>query len=206
MAMPDFVNELVVDKAGDGESPAGKGHRMMNSDRIDELADSDLRAQAYGLGVPDADTMSRESLLAVLRDTDGAMTRSEERLVASTQVYQTGRARLRKYVITEQVQITVEVRREELRIEREPLANGEQTLVEDPDVFGSPGRFDGRDGGMVYEVVLHEERPVISTEIVPVERVRLSTVVQTEQRTLSGQVRKEQIEVDIPGQTPSTLG
>ena len=77
--------------------------------------------------------------------------------------------------------------------------------MQDPDVFGFPGQFDGPDGGLVYEVILHEERPVISTEIVPVERVRLSTVVQTEQHTLSGQVRKEQIEIDIPGQTPSTL-
>ena len=178
----------------------------MNTDRLDELTEGDLRSRAHHLGMSDVDTMSRDQLLAALRDTDGAMTRSEERLVASTQVYQTGRARLRKYVITEQVQITVEVRREELRIEREPLADGEQTPVEDPDVFGSPGQFDGPDCGLIYEVILHEERPVISTEIVPVERVRLSTVVQTEQHTLSGQVRKEQIEVDIPGQTPSTLG
>ena len=206
MDMPDFVNELVVDKAGDGESSAGKGHRMVNAESNDDLTDSDLRSRANGLGVPDADTMSRDALLTILRDTDAAMTRSEERLVASTQVYQTGRARLRKYVITEQVQITVEVRREELRIDREPLADGEQAPVEDPDVFGIPGQFDGPDGGLVYEVILHEERPVISTEIVPVERVRLSTVVQTEQHTLSGQVRKEQIEVDVPGQTPSTLG
>jgi stress response protein YsnF len=138
-------------------------------------------------------------------DTGEAMTRSEERLVASTEVYETGRARLRKHVVTEQVQITVEVRREELRLEREPLAGADRALVEDPDVFGAPGDFDGPDGGVVFEVVLHEERPVITTEIVPVERVRLSTVVQTEAQTLSGQVRKERIEVDLPGRAPSTL-
>ena len=50
---------------------------------------------------------------------DEAMTRSEERLVASTEVYEAGRARLRKHVVTEDVQITVQVRREELRLERE---------------------------------------------------------------------------------------
>ncbi len=53
--------------------------------------------------------------------TDDAMTRSEQRLVAGTEVYETGRARLRKYVVTEDVQITVQVRREELRLEREPV-------------------------------------------------------------------------------------
>jgi stress response protein YsnF len=138
-------------------------------------------------------------------DTDDAMTRSEQRLVAGTEVYETGRARLRKYVVTEDVQITVQVRREELRIEREPIAGGEQQLVEDPDVFGTPEQFGGPDGGVIFEVVLHEERPVISTEIVPVERVRLSKLVQTEQHIVSGPIQKEQIEVELPGHAPATL-
>ena len=146
-----------------------------------------------------------EALTDGVRETDEAMTRSEERLVASTEVYETGRARLRKYVVTEQVQITVEVRREELRIEREPIADFEQTLVEDPDVFGTAEQFGGPDGGVIFEVILHEERPIITTEIVPVERVRVTKLVQTEQHIASGQVRKEQIDVDLPGRAPSTL-
>ena len=92
-----------------------------------------------------------------------------------------------------------------LRLEREQLADLEQIPVEDSDVFGAPGQFSGPDGGVIFEVVLHEERPVITTEIVPVERVRLATVVQTDQHTLSGQVRKEHIDVEIPGQEPTTL-
>jgi stress response protein YsnF len=142
---------------------------------------------------------------ATTDDTDDAMTRSEQRLVAGTEVYETGRARLRKYVVTEEVQITVQVRREELRIEREPIAAGEQQLVEDPDVFGTLEEFGGSDGGVIFEVVLHEERPVISTEIVPVERVRLSKLVQTEQHIAAGQILKEQIELELPGQPPTTL-
>jgi stress response protein YsnF len=136
---------------------------------------------------------------------DDAMTRSEQRLVAGTEVYETGRARLRKYVVTEDVQITVQVRREELRLEREPVRAGEQHLVEDPDVFGTLEEFGGPDGGVIFEVVLHEERPVVSTEIVPVERVRLSKIVQTEQHIATGQVQKEQIEVELPDQAPTTL-
>jgi stress response protein YsnF len=120
-------------------------------------------------------------------------------------VYETGRARLRKYVVTEDVQITVQVRREKLRVEHEPIRPNEQQLVEDPDVFGTLEEFGGPDGGIIYEVVLHEERPVISTEIVPVERVRLSKLVETEQHIASGQVLKEQIEVSVPGQQPTTL-
>ncbi|MFI5497074.1 YsnF/AvaK domain-containing protein [Actinoplanes sp. NPDC051859] len=136
---------------------------------------------------------------------DDAMTRSEERLVAGTQVYETGRARLRKYVVTEEVQITVQVRREELRIEREPIPEHQRGTVEDPDVFGLPGEFDGPDGGAIFEVTLHEERPVVTTEIVPVERVRLTKLVQHDQHVITGQVRKERINADLPRQHPETL-
>ena len=47
-----------------------------------------------------------------------------------------------------------------------------------------------------HEVVLHAERPVVDTEAVPVERVRLNTETVTDQETVTGQVRKENIEVD----------
>jgi stress response protein YsnF len=43
---------------------------------------------------------------------------------------------------------------------------------------------------------------MITTEIVPVERVRLVKVVQTEDHVIAGQVRKEKIEADLPGQAP----
>ncbi|WP_249998233.1 YsnF/AvaK domain-containing protein [Actinoplanes sp. M2I2] len=137
---------------------------------------------------------------------DDAMTRSEQRLVAGTEVFETGRARLRKYVVTEDVQITVQIRREELRLEREPIGDHLRTPVEDPDVFGTLEEFGGPDGGVIFEVVLHEERPVITTEIVPVERVRLAKLVQTEQHIATGDVLKERIEVDLPGRPPTTLG
>lgn len=135
-----------------------------------------------------------------------AMTRSEERLVASTEVYETGRARLRKYVITEDVQITIQVRREELRLEQEEIpATGQQTVA-DPDVFGPDEVFGGPDGGTIFEVTLHEERPVVTTEIVPVQRVRLTKLVTTDEHVVSGQVRKERIEADLPDQPPTTIG
>jgi stress response protein YsnF len=136
---------------------------------------------------------------------DGAMTRSEERLVVGTNVVEIGRARLRKHVVTEEVQITVLVRREELRLEREPLPAHEQFLVEDPDVFGTDEGFVTPDGGVIFEVTLHEERPVVTTEIVAVERVRLNKLVRTDQEIVSGEVRKERIDVEVPGQAPATV-
>jgi stress response protein YsnF len=138
-------------------------------------------------------------------DAGEAMTRSEERLVAGTEVYEAGRARLRKYVITEDVQITVRVRREELRLEQETLPTVSRGLVEDPDVFGPDEVYGGPDGGTVFEIVLHEERPVVTTEIIPVQRVRLTKLVHTDDHVVTGRVRRERIEVDQPGKPPTTL-
>lgn len=177
----------------------------MDTGHVRTMTIEQLRAHARSLGMDGAEDLSRDELLAVLTDTDDAMTRSEERLVVSTQLWETGRARLRKYVVTEEVQITVPIRREEIRLEREPIVEGSTPSVEDPDVFGAAEVFGGRDGGVIYEVTLHQERPVVSTEIVPVERVRLAKVVHTEEEIVSGEVRKERIDVDVPGRAPRTV-
>ncbi|HEY0812099.1 MAG TPA: PRC and DUF2382 domain-containing protein [Pseudonocardia sp.] len=118
--------------------------------------------------------------------TDRAMTRSEEQLNVGTETQEAGRARLRKHVVTENQQVTVPVSHEEVRIEREPITDA--------------NRGDAVDGPAIseeeHEVVLREERPVVNTEAVPVERVRLGTETVTEQETVRGEVRKEQIDVD----------
>jgi uncharacterized protein (TIGR02271 family) len=118
--------------------------------------------------------------------TDSAMTRSEERLVAGTRTEQSGTARLRKYVVTEQQSVTVPVTREEVRLEREPITDG--------------NAGDAMDGPAIseeeHELTLHAERPVVTTEAVPVERVKLSKETVTEQHTVGGEVRKEQIDFD----------
>ena len=44
--------------------------------------------------------------------------------------------------------------------------------------------------------MLHEERPVVEKEVVPKERVRLSTEEQTDEETISETLRKERIETD----------
>jgi uncharacterized protein (TIGR02271 family) len=118
--------------------------------------------------------------------TDDAMTRSEEELAVGTERRETGRARLRKWVETEQVQETVPVQREEVRIEREPItdANADRAL-DGPEISEEE-----------HEVVLHEEEPVIEKRTVPKERVRLEKDVHTGERTVSDEVRKERIETE----------
>ena len=120
--------------------------------------------------------------------TDNAMTRSEERLRVGTQTNESGRARLRKYVVTEQVSQTVPVRHEELRVEREPITDANRG-----DAMSGPALSEEE-----HEVVLHEEVPVVQKEAVPVERVRMDTGTVTEQETVSADVRKGQIELDDP--------
>ena len=51
---------------------------------------------------------------------DDAMTRSEEELHVGTRTRERGRAKLKKYVVTEHVTKTVPVQREEVRLEYEP--------------------------------------------------------------------------------------
>ncbi|HKG49768.1 MAG TPA: PRC and DUF2382 domain-containing protein [Actinomycetales bacterium] len=125
--------------------------------------------------------------------TDDAMTRSEERLNVGTEKVQTGRARLRKYVTTEQQTVTVPVSREEVRIEREPITEGNRdSALSGPDISEEE-----------HEVTLTEERPVVSKEAVPVERVRLDKETVTEQEQVSDEVRKEEIDVDGGTETTS---
>jgi uncharacterized protein (TIGR02271 family) len=120
--------------------------------------------------------------------TDDAMTRSEEQMHVGTERRETGRARLRKYVVTEEVQKTVPVRHEEVRIEREPVTDANRD-----DATAGPDISEAE-----HEVTLHAERPVVETTAEPVERVRLTTDERTEEETVTGKVRKEKIEADQP--------
>jgi uncharacterized protein (TIGR02271 family) len=118
------------------------------------------------------------------------MTVSAERLNVGTERREAGRARLRKYVVTENVTQTVPVQREEVRVEREPITEGNRDAA-----------MSGQDiSEDEHEVVLHEERPVAQKETVPVERVRLDTETVTEQQTVGEEVRKERVDVedDVP--------
>ncbi len=118
--------------------------------------------------------------------TDQAMTRSEEELRVGKTSTETGRARLRKYIVEEQVQTTVPVQREEVRIEREPITDANVG-----DAMDGPALSEEE-----HEVVLHAEQPVVEKDVVPKERVRLDKDVIQEQHQVSDTVRKEQIEAD----------
>jgi uncharacterized protein (TIGR02271 family) len=118
--------------------------------------------------------------------TDDAMTRSEEELRVGTRERESGRARLRKYVVTENVTRTVPVSHEEVTIEREPITDA--------------NRGDALDGPAIseeeHEVVLHADEVVVDKDVVAKERVALGTQTVTEDQEVTEQVRKEQIELE----------
>jgi uncharacterized protein (TIGR02271 family) len=123
--------------------------------------------------------------------TDDAMTRSEEELRVGTRQREAGRVRLRKYVVTEEVEKKVPVRREKVRIEREPITDDNvDQAVEGPEISDEE-----------HEVVLHEKEAVVEKRVVPKERVRLDKEVEQGEQQVSEEVRKEQIEAegDIDG-------
>jgi uncharacterized protein (TIGR02271 family) len=119
-------------------------------------------------------------------NTDDAMTLSEEELSVGTTEREAGRVRLRKYVVEEEVTKTVPVRREEVRLEREPITDA--------------NRGDALDGPAIseeeHEVVLHEEEAVAEKRAVPKERIRLEKDVTTEDEQVSETVRSEHVDVD----------
>lgn len=141
-------------------------------------------AGAGGFHAADAnDTVGRDTSGLAAYD---AMTRSEERLNVGTEKQATGRARLRKYITTENVTRTVPVQREEVRIEREPITEANRgAALSGPDLSDEE-----------HVVTLHEERPIIEKETVPVERVRLGKETVTDEVTVDEEIRKERIETD----------
>ena len=157
--------------SGETAVPRGTGGQDIDGDGVfDDVKDTAVGRDTSGL------------------TTDDAMTRSEERLDVGVARTETGRARLRKRIVTEQVSQTVPVTTERARVVSEPItdANRGQAL-DGPDLSEEE-----------HEVVLHADRPVVEKEVVPVERVRLDTETVTEQVQVSETVQKEQIELEPP--------
>lgn len=119
-------------------------------------------------------------------NTDDAMTRSEERLDVGTTSQEAGRARLRKYVTTEEETVTVPVRKERAVLETEPITDANRD-----EATSGPAISEEE-----HEVVLQEERAVVGKTAEPVERVKLGTETVTDEETVTEEVRKEHIEAE----------
>ncbi|MBF8185127.1 PRC and DUF2382 domain-containing protein [Nonomuraea sp. K274] len=124
----------------------------------------------------------------VADERDIEVTRSEEQLKIGKESKETGRVRLHKYVETETVHERVPLSHEEAVIEREPIREGEP--------------LGGADlGEEEWQLILHEERPVVGKETRPVERVHVYKKDVTREETVEGQIRKERVDIDQDGVT-----
>lgn len=151
--------------------------------------DMDYSDEDSGSGLPDTEQSSDFS--AQGHDTSGpttdnAMTRSEEEMRVGTEQRATGRARLHKFVVTEQQTVTVPVTHEEVRMVTEPITDANrEAATSGPDISEEE-----------HEVILHEEVPVVTMQTVAKERVQLGTETVTEEQQVSADVRKERIELE----------
>ncbi|MFF7256253.1 PRC and DUF2382 domain-containing protein [Streptomyces microflavus] len=162
---------------GTGTPPNAKATGAAGMAGTGKHRDTDMSATSRPLAGAGAGT-SRAADLGGKEE----MIRSEEQLHVGTEEYESGRARLHKYVVTEEVTRSVPVSHEEVRVVREPLRPGEKVT----------GTTDF--GEQDVEVTLHAERATVRKEAVPVERVRLETNKVTEQKEVSAEIRKEKID------------
>lgn len=143
----------------------------------------------FGLTGPAAEPTAPTTPVAAATgaEDEGEVTVSEEELVVDKRPAVTERVRLRKVIVEEEVTIAVTLRREELRIEREPV---------DPDTPVERANGDGQLVEGELEFVLLAEQPVVERRVVPVERIRVARDTVVEHERISGQVRKEHAEVE----------
>ncbi len=187
------------DKVKDAPQVAADGHLSAE----DEEALYRHYGVSYGSGETTETTTTTDTTATGVVGTDtrsapvdDAMTRSEEQVRVGVASQEAGRARLRKYVETENVTQTVPVRTERAVLQTEPVtdANNDRS-VDGPEITEAE-----------HEVVLHSERPIVEKTVEPVERVSLGTEEVVEEQTVSEEVRKERIvaEGDVDGTTGTT--
>lgn len=166
------------------ERRSGSGLPEGGTGQPDAAARTGTGTEAGG----DADTGGRSgnrfARAGASDENDEAMTRSEEEVRVGTAERERGRARLHKWVETEQVEETVPVKRETARVEREPITDENVD-----DAMGGPEISETE-----HEVTLHEEEPVVEKRAVPKERVRLEKDTETDEAHISETVRKERVE------------
>ncbi len=112
--------------------------------------------------------------------------REEELKVGKRQVT-TGGIRLRKIVRTETVQQPVELQREEIQVEHVPASE-----VTEREHEPAGKAFEGEE----IFIPLRREEAVVEKEVRTREEVRARKARETERQTVSGEVRKEEAEIE----------
>jgi stress response protein YsnF len=167
-----------------GEMQAGEtrsGEMQAGETRSGEMQAGETRSGEMQAG----ETRSGETQRGETQAGVEWLIRTEERVDVGTEMLESGRARLHKYVDVEPIEQAVHVFHEEYEVERVPISAEE--------------RVSGEIAEGEREIILHEQRPFLRKEAVPVERVRLVVKRVEEDRTLRDEIRKERIEIEPDG-------
>jgi uncharacterized protein (TIGR02271 family) len=151
---------------------AGAGMVMGDVDRESgEFREHDPAAE--GVAEPGGDLTDEDEL---------RVQRTEEELRAATRERQAGSVQVRKRVRTDQEQIEVPTRREELSVERVPVEEGEAT--------------EARIGEDEVRVPVTEEEVVVEKRPVAKEEVRIRKDVVEDTEVVEEDVRREEVDID----------
>ena len=133
------------------------------------------RAQGTSNGVADS---TRE-------EQDGAeLFLHREELQVRKKIVPAGQVTLRKNVTSEEVSRAIELREEDIRVERAP-ASGEESSTARANAFKPREIF----------IPLNQEVPTVEKQVELIEVIRAGKRIDTEQQTISGEVRSERVEV-----------
>jgi uncharacterized protein (TIGR02271 family) len=132
----------------------------------------------YGLAAPARQPARRPRARLAHKQ---SLVRQEEQFQVGKETLESGTVRLHRYVDIEPVEQVVRVSHEEYDVERIPVSADE-------------GAHDFSEAER--EIILHEEQPVLRKERVPMERVRLTVREIEEEKAVTGEVRRERIEVE----------
>lgn len=162
----------------------------VDGDEIGQDTEAELYAH-YGLayserrsdsGLPEGGRRrSMDQGLSRADEDSTGVVRSEEELQVGKQQTEAGRMRLRKWVETEPVETQVELKRETVHVDRQPI---NETVT------------GGEIGEQEIEVTLRQEEAVVEKQTVAKERITLEKDVETETQAVTDEVRKERVEID----------
>src|SRR5947209_4353501 len=169
---PDDENQI-YDYYGIDRSTAPSPTGLPTGEQGDTFGTTDIGTRGYDAGTRDYDTTDTDDRDLVL---------SEEELQVGKRPVEAGRVRLRKVVRTEQREVPVDLRREDVEIERVD-ATGEDV----PDTAFREQEID---------VPVMREEAVVGKESRVTGQVRVDKTAETETRTVGGEVRREDVEVE----------
>lgn len=162
-----------------------------DADRADELT-PEREAEIYAFYGHEPPPLPPDAAATTELPSDHAeLTRSEEQLFVGTESHVRERVTVRKRVVTEEITVTIPLRREELVVEREPI---------EPGAAEAPA--DAQPVDAEFDFVLLAEQPVIEKRLVPVEQVRVRKDVVVDEEIVSDELRKERIDVEEQPPTP----